>query len=339
MPAETEPLKPIASPEMIDQGIRLGNILMPYAMKQRKAFFEKVPNQTYARLIHYTTAESALKIINSKRFWMRNTNCKADYREVQHGYDIFLRYFNDQAKLKAFTETLAVCAPGVAQEAIQMFDASWNNIRFNTYISSISEHEDQEDQHGRLSMWRAFGSSAARVGIVLKIPYISQGSLALNLLFSPVAYLPEVAAHRVLDQVIENIRASCDFIRNVDHAVLVRTVFLMLLAGVVCLKHEGFHEEREWRAIYAPHFWPSPLMESSTEVVAGIPQVIYKIPVDASVSSHLADIDFATMFDRLIVGPTPYPWPMYQAFVPALKQAGVADAENRIFPSGIPIRA
>ena len=178
-----EPLQPIASPEIIDQGIRLGKILMPYAMEQRKAFFEKVPNQSYARLIHYTTAEAALKIINSKRFWMRNTNCMADYREVQHGIDILARYFADPAKLKAFTEALDDCARGVAQQAIQTFNASWNDIRFNTYISSISEHQDHEDQHGRLSMWRAFGGSGARVGIVFKIPSISQGSLALSLLF------------------------------------------------------------------------------------------------------------------------------------------------------------
>ena len=333
-----EPLKPIASPEVIDLGMRLGNILMPYAERQRKALFERVPNQAYARLIHYTTAENALKIINSKRFWMRNTHCMADYREVQHGFQIFNKFFSDAAKSKAFTETLDKSAPGVAQEAIQMFNASWNDIQFNTYISSISEHQDTEDQHGRLSMWRAFGGSGARVGIVLKIPTISQGSLALSLLFSPVAYLTEIAAHKVMEEVIDNIRTNCEFLRAVDRDILVRTVFMMLLAGVVCLKHEGFVEEREWRAIYAPKRWPSALMESSTEVIAGIPQVVYKIPLDASVSGHLIDLDFARMFDRLIVGPTPYVWPMYDAFVGALVNAGVADAGARLFASGIPLR-
>jgi hypothetical protein len=114
---------------------------------------------------------------------------------------------------------------------------------------------------------------------------------------------------------------------------------MMLLAGVICLKHEGFHEEREWRAIYAPKCWPSALMESSTEVIDGIPQIVYKIPLDAKVSEYLTDLDFSKMFDRLIVGPTPYPWPMYEAFVDALIKAGVADADKRLFASGIPIRA
>lgn len=333
-----EGLKPIVTPEQYDQGVRLGNIFMPYATKQRQAFFEKEPNQTHARLVHYTTAESALSIISSKRFWMRNTNCMSDYREVQHGFDIFNRFFSDQAKHKAFTEALDTCAQGVALEAIKMFNDSWNDIRFNTYISSISEHQEQEDLHGRLSMWRAVGGSAARVGIVLNIPSVSQGSLALSLLFSPVAYLTEASAHKVLEEVIENIRANCDYLRTVERSILVSTVFMMLLAGVVCLKHEGFHEEREWRAIYAPKRWPSALMESSTEVIGGIPQIVYKIPLDVKVSEYLTDLDLSKMFDRLIVGPTPYPWPMYEAFVDALVRAGVADADKRLFASGIPIR-
>ena len=80
-------------------------------------------------------------------------------------------------------------------------------------------------------------------------------------------------------------------------------------------------------------------MQSSTEVVAGVPQVVYKVPLDSSASPLIADVDFTRVFDRLIVGPTPYPWPIYGAFVEALKAAGVANAEERVFVSDIPIRA
>lgn len=111
-------------------------------------------------------------------------------------------------------------------------------------------------------------------------------------------------------------------------------------------KHEGFHEEREWRAIYAPTLGayapalgPSPLMESSTEVVSGVPQVVYKVPLDASVSDQIADLDFTQIFDHLIIGPTPYPWPIYSVFVDELTKAGVANSAERVRVSGIPIRA
>lgn len=80
-------------------------------------------------------------------------------------------------------------------------------------------------------------------------------------------------------------------------------------------------------------------MESSTEVIAGVPQVVYKVPLDQSVSPLIADLDFLQVFDRLIVGPTPYPWPIYGAFVETLKAAGVGNADERVFVSDIPIRA
>jgi uncharacterized protein with ParB-like and HNH nuclease domain len=45
----------------------------------------------------------------------------------------------------------------------------------------------------------------------------------------------------------------------------------MLLAAVVCIKHDGFKEEAEWRAIYSPNREPSPLIAASTEIVSGVP--------------------------------------------------------------------
>ena len=337
MPSETKNI--VITPEQLAMAERLGSIFMPYAMKQRKAFFEKEPNQTHARLIHYTTAESALKIIRSKRFWMRNTNCMSDYSEVQHGFNIFHQFFSNQTKKKAFTDALDACAPEVAFEAIQLFDNLTKHILLNTFISSVSEHREEEDQHGRLSMWRAFGGSTARVGIVFKIPLISQGSLALGLVFSAVAYLGETQAHTVLQEVIQQIRSNCEYLRTIERGALVRTVFMMLLAGVACLKHEGFQEEREWRAIYAPGCWASTLMEHSTEVINGIPQIVYKIPLDATVSELVADLEFSKLFDRLIIGPSSYPWPMRDAFVAELEKSGVGDAERRVVLSGIPIRS
>ena len=76
----------------------------------------------------------------------------------------------------------------------------------------------------------------------------------------------------------------------------------------------------------------------STETICGIPQIIYKIPLDKSASPKLEPLDFAVMFDRLIVGPSPYPWAMCEAFVDALTNAGVADAAERIRVSEIPLR-
>jgi hypothetical protein len=161
---------------------------------------------------------------------------------------------------------------------------------------------------------------------------------ALNVFFSPVAYLAETQAHNIIREVINNVEANCDFIRSLDRQILIGIVFNTLVAGTVCVKHEGFREEREWRAIHFPKMMASPLIQSETKVIAGVPQVIYKLPLDGSVAPVLADLDVSRSFQRLIIGPSPYPWAMYQAFVDALTKANVPEAHERVFTSGIPIR-
>jgi hypothetical protein len=220
-----------------------------------------------------------------------------------------------------------------------VFDSWLPDIRFNTYISSISEHLPSEDYHGRLSMWRAFGNSPARVAFVFRLPVISGAAVSLNLMFSPVAYLTEQEVYDTITEVMHNLEDNADFLRTLDHIEIVKYIYTMLIAGVTCLKHEGFKEEREWRAIYSPGQRPSPLIESSAEVIGGVPQIIHKIPLDATVSANIAELDIAAIFDRLIIGPSPYPVAIKEAFTRALTAAGVADAKDKIFASLIPIRS
>lgn len=321
-------------PPDVRLGIQLEGIFMPYARKQRDALYER-----QKRFVHYTSAEAALSIIKSKRLWMRNTTCMSDYREVQHGFEILRKFFSDKSKKDSFVQALDAHVPGVAMEAINLFDQWWEDTRLNTYISSISEHNDEEDSYGRLSMWRAFGGNTARVAIVFRIPFYSGGADKLNIMFSPVAYLGEDGVHAEIDSVIWNIRNNGDLIRSTERSRILSIVFNMLVAGVVCLKHKDFHEECEWRVIYAPNRASSPLVESSTEILGGIPQIVHKLPLDMKVSDALGELDLSRIFDRLIIGPSSFPWAMYQAFVDALEKCGVSEAHKLVFTSDIPIRS
>jgi hypothetical protein len=262
-----------------------------------------------------------------------------DYREVQHGYDILYRFFADQSNAKPFYEALDLCSPGAAKEALILFDRWFPDIRFNTYIACLSKHHDSEDINGRLSMWRGIGGNTTpRVAIVLKIQALSGAADALNILFSPVAYLDEKGAHEVMRAVIENVKNEAAFLKSIDRQTIINRIFNMLVAAVACLKHDGFKEEAEWRAIYSPNRLTSPLIASSTETVAGVPQLVYGLPLDGGVSDKIVDLDLTAIFDRLIIGPSQYAGPMFTAFVQTLHSIGILDAQNRVRVSGIPIR-
>ena len=173
---------------------------------------------------------------------------------------------------------------------------------------------------------------------VFSIPKSAGGAQALNLVFSPVTYLEEDEARKGILGVIQNIRQNADFLRSVDRQTIIAAVFHMLLGGITCFKHKGFQEEREWRAIYCPTLLPSALMQAETQVIQGVPQLVYKLPLDVTVDPALADLDFSRLFDRLIIGPSPYPWPIYEAFTKALADSGIPDAGERVWNSAIPIR-
>lgn len=320
---------PLATPEQLEMGEKVTSILMPYATARRKKL-----KDTNGRFVHYTSASSGLNIIKAKSLWLRNTTAMSDYSEVQHGN----RVLGTHPNLPPLIETLNRELAGAGDDARTLFQQWRNDIQFQTFLASISEHDISEDQHGRLSMWRAFARTTARVAIVFKLPLIPGFAQPLRLLLSPVAYFTPEELSLELIAVKESVTANGDYLRSLDRNTVVGFAFFMLLLGVVCLKHEGFKEEREWRMIYSPVRLPSPFVDFSTEIVDGVPQRIYKIPLDGRGASGLEALTFPNLFDRVIIGPSQYPLVMYGAFVDELKAAGIADAENRVFVSGIPIR-
>lgn len=130
------------------RNLQIATIFMPEARRQAAEFYSKSHNPKF---VHYTTAEAALSIIGQKRMWLRNTTAMADYREIRYGFDLIQRVFheNDSAVQRALIEACDDCKPGVAAEAIGLFDGWWTHItqgiQTRTYIASVSEHDPLEN--------------------------------------------------------------------------------------------------------------------------------------------------------------------------------------------------
>jgi Protein of unknown function (DUF2971) len=321
------------TPEQLTIVEKLNGILFPHARRKRDAMLARK-----GRFVHYTSAEAGLNIIKSRCIWMRNTTCMSDYREVHHGYEALQRYFANEANRQSFNSVLNECHADIAEEAVNSFDRTLQSTQIATYITSISEHDDREDTHGRLSMWRAFGNSTARVAIVIKLDLEIGKNIALGAELSPVAYFTDDELAHELNAVIANINVEREYLRRVDRAWFLATVHTMLTSAIVCLKHEGFDEEREWRVIHAPSRQPAEHILSSFEVVAGVPQRVYKLAFRSDAEAGLTGLNPNELIDRVIIGPTQYPFAMYDAFVTALTDAGLPDAADRVVVSKIPVR-
>jgi hypothetical protein len=324
---------PQLSQQERDRLTQLMAVFNPKAMSR-----VKVLHDTKGRLVHYTSAENAMKIISSQTIWLRNTNCMSDYTEISHGFGYLQRFFSDQAKLQRFIAAADACYQNLGTDAISHVNGWLPEIRTNTYICSVSEHDPKENVLGRLSMWRAFGQTAtARAAIVMNVPdpFAAEG---LHLTLLPVEYTEYDEVEARLEQTIRDVTANVAFLQSFPRDRLLQVIFTYLTSIAVCSKHIGYEEEREWRVIYLPNYLTSNVVTPSTQTIGGIPQIVYQVPLKDDPANDVADVSIPELVERIIIGPSMYPVPMWMAFVDALKKAGVPDPDKRVFLSNIPIR-
>jgi hypothetical protein len=131
------------------------------AFRQLQIFFPYTLDRTLKatrerqRFVYYTTGETAMRIVRSGEIWMRKSHLMNDYREVEHGFDCLNNaYKKQQERMRAIFDGLF---PGFCDRLETLFNDWLPRFRTDTYITCLSEHVSSEDQHGRLSMWRAYG--------------------------------------------------------------------------------------------------------------------------------------------------------------------------------------
>jgi hypothetical protein len=237
-------------------------------------------------------------------------------------------------KLQAFLDETF---PGLKTELIKLFDGWFPHWENDTYLCCISEHRDDEDDFGRLSMWRAYGGTSG-VAVVLNSGVFVRGSDALSAYTSPVAYLSVRQFGDEFAKVVQSIEAEKEFLKALGPEAMKTHLFQLFRFAVLCTKHPAFYEEQEWRVIFQPKYAPSTRLKKAVVSIRGIPQTIYKIPLVDVPDEGFYGAEIPDLVNRIIIGPTEYPVAVKDAFVALLEGAGASDAASRVFYSAIPLR-
>lgn len=313
---------------MSSTNTKIEEILFPYLLKETQRI---VSEDT--KFVHYTSSENAVNIIKSRSLWMRNTTCMNDYLEVKHGYRIVGEYLDSKYSQDkgrhcfGFRDELET----LMYSAIQLFQKIWSDSEYSIYIASLSEHCKDEDEYGRLSMWRAYGGGSESTALVLNNPAPTKD---FNLFMCPACYSETEASTRI-DDLIKHMKSNEDYLISLDDKLLVNHILLSLILMIVSIKHTGFKEEKEWRVIYLPTlFGADHRIDESIEVVGGIPQTVFKIPLDGKKVPNLC---ISKLIEKLIIGPSNYPMVQLKAFQHLLKEFNT-DVGGKIAVSQIPLR-
>ena len=289
------------------------------------------------RFVHYTTAEVAASIIGGRAVWMRNALTMNDFSEVQHGKQCLLHAWHINDGKSRLEQLLEQVSPGLFKDCVTLFDGWLPHFEVDTFMTCLSEHLPEEDQNGRLSMWRAYGGRHG-VALVMNTTPFATATNALAAYSSPVSYLDKEAFAIHFDSIVSNIGANIKLFKEINRDDMVNYVFTMLRFAVLCTKHPGFIEEKEWRVIYSPLVQKSGIIQSFIETVRGVPQIIQKIPLVNSEEHGLFGAAIPDLLVKVIIGPTDNQFTIRQAFEALLHSAGVENPTERIVVSGIPLR-
>lgn len=306
----------------------LHHIFFPHATEK----IEQLKGRN-GRFVHYTSAEAAIKIIGGKEVWLRKSSTMNDFSEITHGLDCLVQAYDGDIGAR-FKSAVTSVFPDLIDKVEEIFRSKVPHYRHQTYMTCLSEHHDDEDQIGRLSMWRAYGN----VALVLNNKVFLSDTDALGAFSSPVAYLRPDRFEEQFSAVVDNIENHRDQLAGAGKASVLAHIDNMMQFAVLCTKHPGFREEKEWRVFYSPTMDQSERIPKSIEVIGGVPQPVCKIALKDIPDEGLTNLEIPSLLDRIIVGPNRYPSEIAEAFIVKLIEAGVPDASKRVQISDIPLR-
>jgi hypothetical protein len=289
------------------------------------------------RLVHYTSAEAAYRIISGSQIWLRSAAVMNDFSEISHGIRCLQAAWSspDGVALQAMLDRIR---EGLRNDLASLFDGHANGFRNDTFITSLSDHSDDEDELGRLSMWRAYGGKTG-VALVLN-PYAFAGTTdAMRVYSAPVLYADEAMFVTWFQNWAGRLLISEEALRRLDPDAIRNLLFLMFRIFAMCTKHPGFAEEREWRVFTSPvHEGSSPWLEYGVETIKGVPQPLVKMKLIDDEAADVRGVAPRTLLNRVIIGPCEYPLQVNFAMRDAMQKVGVENIDDKIWMSLIPLR-
>jgi len=306
-------------------------LFVPHLLERRAIF------STGKRLVHYTSAESAYKIIAGRQIWLRNAQMMNDFSEIRHGIDCVVDAWDSPTgkDLQAMLDRLKI---GLRDELAELFNGHADGLKVGTFIVSLSEHEDDEDQLGRLSMWRAYGGRTG-VALVLNNAAFAAMTDEMRVYSSPVFYQDIPTFVQWFEGWAKPILAAEEKLNEIGPEQVRNWLFMMFRSFALCTKHPGFLEEKEWRVFYSRmHEGVSDWIEPAVEIVNGVPQRLMKLHLKDNAELGIAGVAPASLLNRVIIGPCEYPIQVRDAIAAAMTEAGIENPLPMMWMSLIPYR-
>lgn len=290
-------------------------------------------------LAHYTSTEVAESIIREETIWMSHPYYMNDTDEMNAGINIATEMiFND-------TKIAHCCQHDNLHDAFRnryaMSLKALDNELLDVYVFCLTEH-DSEDYDGQLSMWRGYGGYGKGVALVFNSSFADESGNS-PLILSRVEYMTYEERKIYIQSMIENM---CQVISNMaldaqSVQLAAEFLFRMCVLKSMTTKHSGFKEEREWRIFRMPYDENADMIDLYIDYHIGMNGIEpkLKLPIKPLPSDPEASWNFASILDRIIIGPSVSSPLAEESFKRMLVKREKAALTDRVFISQIPLRA
>ncbi|MDA9506297.1 hypothetical protein XI09_16990 [Bradyrhizobium sp. CCBAU 11386] len=295
-------------------------------------------------LTHYTSVQVVEQILRNDEIWFANPLYMNDLEELRLGLLIGNQVFPEFAERVGGTTDRATLLINAYNH---YFAHLTTEAALDTYIFCLSEHP-VGNTDGRLSMWREYGSKGNGAALVIntqKLHYLSHSPLLL----AKVSYKSGVEREQALRSGLDS-WAKITQAANLpnDHlylAALEAFGFVKSLALVT--KHNGFDEEREWRAVYVPERDPLGYLKPCLDYFVGPrgvePKLKYKFgttydPESTKSGPPLTTGTLVDILELVLLGPSVSSPLAKASFIRMLERNGKSAFRDRVFSSTIPLR-
>lgn len=200
-------------------------------------------------LAHYTSISNLEEIMARDEVWFSNPLYMNDVEEIRFVMLEGAQAFRQSECLRS------VCGSSDRYfKLLHAFEFYFNEFSnkhvFDIYVFCLSEH-DKDNTDGLLSMWRAYGSNGSGAAIVFDT---AQATFLENspLIISKVTYKSPDERRKWIDEKLVNL---AELIKENDTPndklyLAASALFNRMKIFSIFTKHQGFIEEKEWRAVY-----------------------------------------------------------------------------------------
>jgi hypothetical protein len=307
--------------------------------------WEKVHQDPPQILYHYTAAEGLLGMLQSRQMWATNVRFMNDTSELDYGIRLVREIFEEKEFVDQPSANIRTAFRPYREGIFAMLDDAEQNTKH--FAVSFCENENL------LSQWRGYGQSGGGFALGLEtqrlgefaaeiVPNSSVTSAEIGVFLRRVIY-DRNSQQALVQSWVRALVKSLESHRKAtkvasDDERLFSSVARLLYECLVCFKHPGFHEEREWRLIQQGRVGNTDVTKvdfraRTGRIVSYTPLTFRPKTAARTVESHDAN---TLPLAAITYGPTLDPQAAERALRSLLESRGYVPGRVGIRPSGIP---